>query len=65
MRDRYQPGLEIVLPSGRRVRIAKVLGDLLRCHYVGRAARGVAAGEVDLARLFCDRHCLLVEVATA
>lgn len=59
MRNRYQPGLHIVLPSGRRVRIRKVLGEMFVCEYVGPGTRGLG-GEVELSRLFCDRHCLLV-----
>ncbi len=64
MRDRYQPGLHLVLPSGRRVRIVKVIGGWFKCHYVGSGTRGLG-GEVDLTRLFADRHCLLVEGAAA
>ncbi len=60
MRDRYQPGLHLVLPSGRRVRIVKVVGTHLVCAYVGLCARLMGAG-VDLARHFADRHCLIVE----
>lgn len=61
MRDLYQPGGVIVLPSGRRVVIDRVRPDAMICHY----ADMIAAEEdpVTLTRLFCDRHCLLVPQA--
>lgn len=63
MRDRYQPGHELVLPSGRRVVIVRVYPGFMACAYV--APRGRGGSEVDLARHFCDRHCLLVEAVAA
>jgi hypothetical protein len=68
MRDRYQPGYILVLPSGRRVVIQHVRPQQLVCKYEtprhGDRRHGVLASDADLllARLFCDRHMHLVPV---
>lgn len=70
MRDRFQPGHLLVLPSGRRARILRVWGADVLCRYeVNRPEdrrHGVSVndGDMALAKLFCERHCLLVEVAS-
>lgn len=62
MRDPYQPGAVLVLPSGRRVRIDRVRGDVLACRYEtprpGDRRHGAVASDPDmvLTRTFCDRH---------
>lgn len=68
MRDPYQPGYILVLPSGRRVVIQKVRGCQLVCKYEtwrrGDRRRGVLASDADLVltRHFCQRHTHLVPV---
>lgn len=69
MRDPYQPGYILVLPSGRRVIIQHVRPAALVCRYEtprhGDRRHGVMASDADLllSRLFCFRHTHLVPVA--
>jgi hypothetical protein len=62
VRDLYQPGHEIVLPSGARVVIYNVRADAVLCRYVSPRS---GDNEVTLTKLFCDRHCYLVQKAMA
>jgi hypothetical protein len=68
MRDPYQPGYILVLPSGRRAVIQKVRGPQIVCKYEtprrGDHRHGVLASEADLvlARHFCMKYTHLVPV---
>lgn len=64
MRDPYQPGMRLVLPSGRRVHIEAVRATSLLCRYI--AGDGGAFGEeLNLTKEFALKHCYLVEGAAA
>lgn len=69
MRDPYQPGHILVLPSGRRVIIQRIWRDELICRYEkarpGDRRYSVKRDDHDLqlTRCFCMRHTHLVPVA--
>lgn len=71
MRERFQPGCLLVLPSGRRVRVDRVRSTEVVCSYEtrqpGDRRHGVSVSDADvvLTKAFCLLHCLLVEVAAA
>lgn len=71
MRDPYQPGHLLVLPSGHRVRIERVRGADVVCNYErrqpGDRRHGIPAHDHDLVltKAFCILHCLLIEAVPA
>lgn len=61
MTPTYEPGHQLLLPSGRRVAIYKVRHDDLQCLYVTSVDGRLKMGEeVTLTKLFAARFCDLV-----
>lgn len=61
MNDVYEPGAQLLLPSGKRVAVYGVKRDVLQCMYVLSTDGGLKLGdEVTLTKLFAVRHCDLL-----